>query len=676
VTGVLKNIVVRFMMIFLFSSVSSVAGAIVISEIQYNPPEAAPHEFVELYNSSDSTVDLSNYAFTAGIDYVFPENTLIAPHQYILVVQNPNAGYWRTLKDRVYGPYSGRLSDQGERLELRNAQGQIVERLEYTDFSPWSRGADGYGPSLERISADLPAADFHSWRGSIVSGGTPGRVNSVAGLPERPALLGWQISPKYPTSDDKVMVEIILDSAQIIDAITLNYESWKPSSRQTRLRSLTMKRTNEVGDLVTFSAQLPAQDSQSLVRMNFEVERTDGEVLFLPHQSEPRPFESYFVYDGEIDTLLPLAWIFPLQETQLPELPQEHRAVIFVPAGTVQAETYDGVRIRRSTIDGSGLKVKFLKGEEYQGNRTLNVSPEVPTHPNTGGAQSPHVEHIALRVFQDMGVLAPGCDWYRIIEDGEHAQRIITQQPNERFLEMNQYDPDCNIYKIAYNEPLSYKGVRYNKQTNEDEGHEDLFALIDGLELRSTSGREQAVRAMLDIDKVLNYTVAGVLLSNWDGFVNNQFWIHRISDDKWECVPWDLDKTFGVTDGFPPHSTMFVEMPLRYPLNGRARLAGRDPGYITRPLLLIAEFYEEYIRRIQEALDGTFSQERIIDMVDQVETLLLQDLQLLKKQTGQSDSRRRQQIQDASNNMRTFMELRHEYLREQLPAAVENWSIF
>ena len=119
-TGVLKNIVVRFMMIFLFSSVSSVAGAIVISEIQYNPPEAAPHEFVELYNSSDSTVDLSNYAFTAGIDYVFPENTLIAPHQYILVVQNPNAGYWRTLKDRVYGPYSGRLSDQGERLDSGN----------------------------------------------------------------------------------------------------------------------------------------------------------------------------------------------------------------------------------------------------------------------------------------------------------------------------------------------------------------------------------------------------------------------------------------------------------------------------------------------------------------------------------------------------------------------------
>ena len=351
---------------------------------------------MELYNSSDSTVDLSNYAFTAGIDYVFPENTLIAPHQYILVVQNPNAGYWRTLKDRVYGPYSGRLSDQGERLELRNAQGQIVERLEYTDFSPWSRGADGYGPSLERISADLPAADFHSWRGSIVSGGTPGRVNSVAGLPERPALLGWQISPKYPTSDDKVMVEIILDSAQIIDAITLNYESWKPSSRQTRLRSLTMKRTNEVGDLVTFSAQLPAQESQSLVRKNFEVERTDGEVLFLPHQSEPRPFQSYFVYDGEIDTLLPLADLSPAG-TRL-GTPQEHRAVIFVPAGTVQAETYDGVRIRRSTIDGSG-ESEIPERRRISGNRTLNVSPEVPTSQHRR-CQSPHVEHIALRVFR------------------------------------------------------------------------------------------------------------------------------------------------------------------------------------------------------------------------------------------------------------------------------------
>ncbi len=655
---------------------------VVINEIQYNPPDESLYEFIELYNPTRSTIDLSGYAFIEGIEYAFPEGSSIPAQGYLLVVKNPSDTHWNQFSRIKMGPYIGKLSDQGEEIVLRSPDGHEIDRLTYCDFDPWPRGADGYGPSLERISPDLPSDDYHSWKASRNrSGGSPQAENTVIDTLDRPAIVSFEIRPEHPTSLDDVEIHVSLDTPDTIQQVELRYETVFLSSSESPL-SIPMELNSKNPESAVYQAALPPQPSQTLVRFNFNIERVDGKTLRLPDRMAPRPFESYFVYDNEIPSLLPILWIFPYVFTRLHVDSMAIRGVAVKPVESETIELYDGTRIESSLVDNSGLKVKFLKGEEYRGDRTINIGPEVSTHPNSGGPQTSHTEQMGLWIFQDFDVLTPRCDWYRAIEGSEHTQRAVTQQPNECFLELNNRDPNSNIYKIAYNESNSIPGmsnIHYAKKTNLDEGNEDLYEFIRTINSADSDESARALRLYLNVDEVINYSVAGVLLSNWDGFFNNMFLVHSPQPvDKWECVPWDLDKTFGYTDGYPPHSTMFVEMPLAFPLDGRADLAARTPGPVSRAVHKDAELNAEYLRRVREALDGRFSEERMIGTINATETLLLQDLALLEETIGRKRNDRREQIEDASETMRTFIRLRREFLLAQpeLPVPVRNWEIY
>src|SRR5690606_35166862 len=119
----------------------------------------------------------------------------------------------------------------------------------------------------------------------------------------------------------------------------------------------------------------------------------------------------------------------------------------------------------------------------------------------------------------------PRCDWYRVIENGNHQQRIAVQQPNERFLEMNGRDPDGNVYKIAYNEPGGY-----SKKTNLDEGDEDYRELFQNVRVGHPRLKANIERYLV-YEEIMGYEVATFVLSHWDGFKNNIFLYHDPAPD-------------------------------------------------------------------------------------------------------------------------------------------------
>ena len=97
---------------------------VVINEIHYEPPDVEPGEFIELYNAGQDTVDLSGWSFTDGVLYTFDAGTTRAAGAFLLLAEDPSylqSRFDDTALDgaTVLGPYTGRLSNQGERLELR-----------------------------------------------------------------------------------------------------------------------------------------------------------------------------------------------------------------------------------------------------------------------------------------------------------------------------------------------------------------------------------------------------------------------------------------------------------------------------------------------------------------------------------------------------------------------------
>ena len=109
-------------------------GTLVINEIHYNP--ATGLEFVELYNTGSTAIDMSGYTWS-GITSTIATGTSIAAGGYFLADSLTAAS----------------LSDSGEKLELKDSTGALVDEVTYDDASPWPTGADGGGSSLELINA-------------------------------------------------------------------------------------------------------------------------------------------------------------------------------------------------------------------------------------------------------------------------------------------------------------------------------------------------------------------------------------------------------------------------------------------------------------------------------------------------------------------------------------------
>jgi len=163
---------------------------LVVSEVMYHPiDEDETLEFIELYNDRVVFEDLSGYAFTNGIDYVFAPGTILEAKQHLIVARDPAALQAAYGISGVCGPFTGRLDNGGERVELSNENGEIIISFRYNDAMPWPVSADGTGHSLilARLGGDPEKPS--TWAPSTFIGGTPGGPDQVQVEPEDPTLV-------------------------------------------------------------------------------------------------------------------------------------------------------------------------------------------------------------------------------------------------------------------------------------------------------------------------------------------------------------------------------------------------------------------------------------------------------------------------------------------------------
>jgi hypothetical protein len=175
-------------------------GPIVMTEMMYHPANNSPiEEYIELYNTSASTVLLYDYAFPSNawhlrdaVDFDFPANTQIPPGGYLIVVSfdpSNNPAALSQFQSRygtnitLVGPFSGRLDNSGDSVELYkpdapDASGGsppyvLVEKVAYSNFPPWPFDAGGTGDALHRLSLVAYGNDPTNWVDALSALGPP-----------------------------------------------------------------------------------------------------------------------------------------------------------------------------------------------------------------------------------------------------------------------------------------------------------------------------------------------------------------------------------------------------------------------------------------------------------------------------------------------------------------------
>ena len=176
-------------------------GPLVINEIMYHP-YTGYDEFVEIRNISSNAVPLydpSNPTNTwkiGGLGYNFAIGQSIPASGYALVVGIDPATF-RTKYSvpvgvQIFGPFTGTMQDNGERISLEmpdtpvlNNLGQtvipydIIDTVRYNNLAPWPLIADGAGPSLQRAVATAYGDEPTNWFADGLTAGFPNGINQL-----------------------------------------------------------------------------------------------------------------------------------------------------------------------------------------------------------------------------------------------------------------------------------------------------------------------------------------------------------------------------------------------------------------------------------------------------------------------------------------------------------------
>lgn len=158
-------------------------GDIVISEIMPDPSPSQglpEQEFVELFNTTSDTIDLSGYVFSDPTVSAKLSSYKLPPSGYVLLTSSVADGLFRDHgKQLLLSPWPS-LNNASDELNLKDPAGRLIFTLTYS--SSWFHEANKKegGWSLEMVNPKEFCSGADNWKASMKEeGGTPAAVNSV-----------------------------------------------------------------------------------------------------------------------------------------------------------------------------------------------------------------------------------------------------------------------------------------------------------------------------------------------------------------------------------------------------------------------------------------------------------------------------------------------------------------
>ena len=606
-TKLFRHAVCNTVLLLLCPFLAGAARGVQINEIMYHPghnvgePEDARQEYIELYNDSSNEVDMAGWSISRGVTYEFPEGTLLAPNQYLVVAAD--VVQFRSIHqdtETVIGNWTGRLTNSGESITLVDVFGNIIDEVEYCDQGDWSyhmlgpivqgyagwewaNEHDGEGKSLELVNSNLPNEYGQNWQASSSNNGTPGRQNSVSSPDVAPFIIDVAHEPIIPTSSQAVTV-----SANVVDYSTgpVDVEVFYRIDDSKTFDSMAM--VND-GDGDSFIAILPAQDHGTIVE--FHVEATDQANNSRTWPAPARPgsgqlTNALYQVDDSFDVNEP--WSPGSQPVYyLIMTDAEKRRLEDMWTTSTSDAQMNGTFICR---DGAGIQYRYNVGIRNRGNIRgltpisfrVNFVHDDPWHGITAlnvNSKYPHSQLMGSALFKLAGLVAADAAVIQLrvnglnlaVPDGlMYGSYVAVEVLDSDFVDCHfPYDRSGNLYRLkdASNSGvpgLVYEGDgasayrdTYFKQTNEaSEDWRDLIDLTYALNHTLEDGSLEEIRDIVNLDQWVRFLAVDTLAGNLEGGLTSgrgdDVALYRgVDDQRFVLIPHDLDTLLGQGD-LPP----------------------------------------------------------------------------------------------------------------------------
>jgi hypothetical protein len=567
---------------------------VVISEIMFDPEsDLDSDEFIEVWNSGTTAVDVSGWCFTA-VTYCFPAGTVMAANQFLVI--SPDAGRTQAIYGIApIGIYTGGLKNSGELVALKNAANVDIHSFSYLDISPWPVLPDGQGPSLELISLDGPRGGAWNWAASqSATGHTAGAVNSVSGPGVPPSFSSVTESNLRPAAGEAVTV-----TADIVGQAGTPVLLYR-----TNMGAFTTLRMTSIGGTV-WRATMPAQVAGTLLEYKIKLKGV------FPH-TYPRLDDSWptigIWYARAIATDTPVFEWF-ITEADYTSMTTTFRFdttdVTFESSMVFDNEVITGARVR-------------VRGKNSRNDPKLSFKWELPQNHNlvTAGRLVEEIDEFAMQSDQSDRTYARSMLAFRVYETGglPRPQRFpMRVERNGQFQGlyglMETYD---KTWRERYNveeggrfydvESSAWDRTRpldrrfEQKSGTEDVGLASLATMVDAMTLTNGPAREAYVRANFDIPQIINYAALTSINNHIDSSTKNFYLFRSDATGRWTIVPWDLDHTWGNS------CTCGVLGTFVSPAE-----PGDQVNLMLKAILAVPEFNQMYFRRLRTLSDQLFA---------------------------------------------------------------------
>jgi hypothetical protein len=118
-------------------------------------------------------LDLSGASFS-GISFTFADGTVIRSSESLVVVRDATAFAANHPGVPATGVFTGKLSNEGERITFRRANGEVLASVYYGVSGDWPVSGDRRG-SLVLVDPEGDPDDPKNWRLSTEATGSPGK---------------------------------------------------------------------------------------------------------------------------------------------------------------------------------------------------------------------------------------------------------------------------------------------------------------------------------------------------------------------------------------------------------------------------------------------------------------------------------------------------------------------